>query len=314
MKHRLTKLGGWMLLVSLIGSLVAVIAGAGSVAAIGPGADPVRTLPATVAPGEEFEVTVTFTAPCDEYRPGFSDTAPAGWTVSVDPEWCEPEPFEGSTPEPNRAEYAWVAAQDEGVAYSVVYKVQVPAGAEPGVYDFSGILGGYCGTAEQDRQPIGGDYTITVEELDLDPPAVSTLAATGVTHNRATLNGNLTDIGDYTQVRVRFQWGTTMAYGNETPWQTRTGTGSFNALITGLAPETTYHFRAQVETIAPSNTVTEHGENMTFTTLEEPVDVVPPVGGTGYPTNRLALLAPWLGLAAVVAGALVFVRRRHAQS
>jgi len=46
----------------------------------------------------------------------------------------------------------------------------------------------------------------------------------------------------------------------------------------------------------------------------EPPPVIPPVGGTGHLVNRLVLLAPWLALAAVVAGALVFVRRRHAQS
>ncbi len=46
----------------------------------------------------------------------------------------------------------------------------------------------------------------------------------------------------------------------------------------------------------------------------EPPLVLPPVGGTGHLVNRLVLLAPWLALAAVVAGALVFVRRRHAQS
>ncbi len=46
----------------------------------------------------------------------------------------------------------------------------------------------------------------------------------------------------------------------------------------------------------------------------EPPPVIPPVGGTGYLVNRLALLAPWIALAAVMAGALVFVKRRQAQS
>jgi hypothetical protein len=39
-----------------------------------------------------------------------------------------------------------------------------------------------------------------------------------------------------------------------------------------------------------------------------------PVGGTAYPINKLAILAPWMALAAVIAGATIFMRRRRAQS
>jgi hypothetical protein len=39
------------------------------------------------------------------------------------------------------------------------------------------------------------------------------------------------------------------------------------------------------------------------------------VGGDAYPVNKLAILAPWIALAVVIAGAVIFsVRRRHAQS
>ncbi len=41
---------------------------------------------------------------------------------------------------------------------------------------------------------------------------------------------------------------------------------------------------------------------------------IPPVGGTGYLVNGLALLAPWIALAAVMAGALIFMKRRQSQS
>lgn len=41
----------------------------------------------------------------------------------------------------------------------------------------------------------------------------------------------------------------------------------------------------------------------------------PPVGGTAYPINKLAILVPWIALAAAItAGATIFVRRRRAQS
>jgi len=41
----------------------------------------------------------------------------------------------------------------------------------------------------------------------------------------------------------------------------------------------------------------------------------PPVGGTIYPSNNLALLAPWIGLGLVMAGAIIFlIRRRRVRS
>lgn len=41
----------------------------------------------------------------------------------------------------------------------------------------------------------------------------------------------------------------------------------------------------------------------------------PSVGGTAYPGNKLAILAPWIAIgAAIIAGAAIFVRRRRAQS
>lgn len=45
------------------------------------------------------------------------------------------------------------------------------------------------------------------------------------------------------------------------------------------------------------------------------VSETPPVGGTAYPVNPLALLAPWIALgAAIIAAAVIFARRRQAQS
>jgi len=40
----------------------------------------------------------------------------------------------------------------------------------------------------------------------------------------------------------------------------------------------------------------------------------PSVGGEAYPINKLAILAPWIALAAVIAGASVFMRRRRDHS
>jgi hypothetical protein len=74
-------------------------------------------------------------------------------------------------------------------------------------------------------------------------PSVSTQAATAVTKTSATLNGNLTEDGDL-PTEVRFQYGDTIAYGNDTPWVSQ-GEGAFTYPLTGLEADHIYHFRAQ---------------------------------------------------------------------
>ena len=93
------------------------------------------------------------------------------------------------------------------------------------------------------------------------PPTVTTGSATGVTHNSASLNGNL-DIGDYATVDVYFEFGTTTAYGSSTTTITKTASGAFSKPISGLTPSTMYHFRAKVD----YDSTTSNGGDMTFTT------------------------------------------------
>ncbi|MFU8796053.1 MAG: DUF5979 domain-containing protein [Dehalococcoidia bacterium] len=161
MKKRATEIGRRMLPVLLVGSLLAMWAGALPVAADTP-PNPVRILPATVAPGEEFEVTVTVTAPCDHYSPAFVDTPPAGWSVSVEETWCTPR-ADWSGTEDGNANYEW-----NGEGYGVdtlftgVYKVHVPADAQPGEYMFSGVFGGWCDNETQPQEAIGGDSHVTI--------------------------------------------------------------------------------------------------------------------------------------------------------
>ena len=43
--------------------------------------------------------------------------------------------------------------------------------------------------------------------------------------------------------------------------------------------------------------------------------ILPPVGGEAFPVNKLSIMAPWIALgAAIIAGAGIFVRRRHVRS
>jgi len=98
------------------------------------------------------------------------------------------------------------------------------------------------------------------------PPSVTTSDATDVGVNSATLNGNLDDLGTASTVHVSFEWGTTSAYGNETTPVTKTSTGAFSANLSGLSPNSTYHFRAK----AVGNG-TSYGSDKSFTTTFNPM-------------------------------------------
>ena len=92
------------------------------------------------------------------------------------------------------------------------------------------------------------------------PPTVATLAATDVTNTRATLNGTVNANGF--GPNVTFDYGITTAYGTTiagTPNPvTGTGAVAVSAGITGLNPDTLYHYRV--------NGGFTHGEDQTFTT------------------------------------------------
>jgi phosphodiesterase/alkaline phosphatase D-like protein len=131
----------------------------------------------------------------------------------------------------------------------------------------------------------GNDQTFTTKLPDI-PPAVTTSAAAAVTQTSAALNGNLTSLGSFLFVSVRFEWGTTDSYGYVTPEQSRNAAGAFTARITGLTPSTTYHYRAVA---VGSSTV--YGADQTFTTGAP----TPPVVSTTQFTNITATSATLTG-------------------
>jgi len=104
----------------------------------------------------------------------------------------------------------------------------------------------------------GSDKTFTTT----GPPAVTTNPATNVATFSASLNGTVNPHGLSTT--VRFQYGTTTSYGSRTPNQTKTGNTTQNvaAIISGLAVNTTYHFRI----VATNSRGTSYGADRTFTT------------------------------------------------
>jgi len=95
-------------------------------------------------------------------------------------------------------------------------------------------------------------------------PIVITNVATSGGGTAATLYGTVIPSGLSTT--VKFQYGTTPSYGNEVVALESPANGTsevlVSAVITGLTPDTRYHFRA----VATNSAGTAEGENQTFST------------------------------------------------
>ncbi|MCX6875427.1 MAG: hypothetical protein NTW21_16715 [Verrucomicrobia bacterium] len=102
----------------------------------------------------------------------------------------------------------------------------------------------------------------------VDPPVAVTQAATGVSAVgfglfSATLNGTI-DPGSGPAAAASFRWGLTAGYGNTvtaTPASVTSGVTAVSAVISGLAANTTYHFR-----VAGNNGSEGLGAEVSFTT------------------------------------------------
>jgi hypothetical protein len=107
----------------------------------------------------------------------------------------------------------------------------------------------------------GSDMSFTAGNT-LFNAQVQTLPATNIQPTSATLNGQVLSLGGDTSGTVWFQWGTSVAYGNQTSSQTMSMTGMFSQTISGLTANTTYQFRAVTQTTAG----VIYGSNLSFTT------------------------------------------------
>jgi len=111
----------------------------------------------------------------------------------------------------------------------------------------------------------------------IDPPTLTTTAATSVEETTAILHGTVSDDGGE-PCSVRFNWGTTAAYGNNTTWVSDKVTGdTIGQLITGLTNGLTYHFRIE----ATNSGGTSYGSDMTFTTGSPGTGWISPTGHSG---------------------------------
>jgi len=114
-------------------------------------------------------------------------------------------------------------------------------------------------------------------------PGSTTLAATNVTSTSATLNAALDTKSFFTT--VSFEYGTTTSYGSQIAVGSTSVSGNADAPITGLQPNTTYHYRV----VATSEIGTSRAGDQSFTTLSAapstPTLASPSDGATGISTS-----------------------------
>ncbi|WP_028063155.1 M36 family metallopeptidase [Solirubrobacter soli] len=149
-----------------------------------------------------------------------------------------------------------------------------------------------------DGKPAGGTWTLRITDIEpndtgalyawgpdgpraqfpcsgLEIPAAATGDASDVTRDTATLAGTVTPNGRATG--LRFAYGKTEAYGSATASQdvgAAKAAVAGTAMLTGLEPGTTYHYR--VEAIREGGVAAVGGGDRTFTTAPAPVVVVVP--------------------------------------
>jgi len=116
------------------------------------------------------------------------------------------------------------------------------------------------------------------------PPSISTLAATDITSSSAKLNGELIDLGGDESCKVWFEYGKTTTYGYSTVKQTKYAPASISAVISGLQPDTTYHFRI----VAQNSRKISYGNDLTFHTPPAlPSVATQPASNVGYDSATL---------------------------
>jgi len=106
----------------------------------------------------------------------------------------------------------------------------------------------------------GSDLTFTTTS-GVPTPTATSLAANPVSTTTATLNSSVNPNGSSTT--IYFQYGLTTSYGSTTTTgNIGTSAGNFGYAISGLTPNTTYHFQV----VAYNSGGTSYGGDLTFTT------------------------------------------------
>jgi hypothetical protein len=129
-----------------------------------------------------------------------------------------------------------------------------------------------CPATDQRGLPRPYGAACDVGAVEVAPPAASTGAASSLTATGATVAGSAGD-PSIAAGTISFQYGTSAAYGSQSPAQTLASGASgapFAAALTGLTPNSTYHYRI----VASTPDGVAYGADRTFATQLPPVPVI----------------------------------------
>jgi hypothetical protein len=146
------------------------------------------------------------------------------------------------------------------------------AGIEPGVYHYRA-----CADTGRGWSVYGDDMVVDYRI----PHTISAGTPSNVTSSSANLDGYLTSMGNSRSVSAYFEYGLTTDYGKTTPPQTLKTFGPFGAVLSGLTPGATYHYRAASDGGGNGKV---YSQDFTFTTEAPP----PPPPATSTPPTTTA--------------------------
>ena len=142
------------------------------------------------------------------------------------------------------------------------------------------FIGYYYKQTDKKTAVITSDQAITFSFTKATAPTVTTVQATDITYDAATVGGNVTKDNGATVTERGICWNTT---GNPTIADNKetsgTGTGSFTATLSSLSDGTTFYARAY----AINNEGTSYGDEITFNTMK----IMAPSVSTLQATNIL---------------------------
>jgi hypothetical protein len=211
-------------------------------------------------------------------------------TVSDAPLSATPTVLRGTAGQDFTATVAtFTDADPDGTTSDYTAAIDWGDGSASSVGTISAGVGDFSVAGSHTYAAVGG-YPVTVTIIDgggagtsavssafvLVPPTVTTAAASGVTLSAATLNGTVNPNGAAVTL-CEFQWGTTTSYGSTATCAENVGSGTspvpVTAVLSGLSPNTTYHFQLTARTDGGADA----GSDQTFTTASTGAPTPPAV-------------------------------------
>ena len=169
---------------------------------------------------------------------------------------------------------------------SISIDVMTVSPAIPAGTYYVGYFIDHLGQVSESNENDNDRYWSTPQVTIPGPPTVTTEAVTDITTTSVSLHGTINPNGASTD--YYFEYGTSTSYGSQTSTQPA-GSGSnavsFSISLSGLSQGTTYHVRLVASNVGG----TQNGNDITFTTPNEPVATAVTGAATNISTTSATL-------------------------